>query len=118
MYGLPEDFDASVFLGRELIQICFSANTIDFAFSGDILVTLESSFIYSNSPTDEGHRQTIPVSSSNLMGLIGATVDSVTSQRDGTLFMSFNNEHRLTFLDDSTSYESYCIHIGDRLVIV
>ena len=28
MYGLPPDFDASVFVGTELIQVSFSANTV------------------------------------------------------------------------------------------
>ena len=27
MYGLPVSFDASVFVGKELQEICFTANT-------------------------------------------------------------------------------------------
>ena len=118
MYGLQQDFDATIFVGQELIQICFSANTVDFTFSGDILITLESSFIYRSTPTGADHREAVPVSSSDLMHLIGHKIDSATATSDGTLALIFDNGHALTFLDDSTDYESYSIRIGQREIIV
>lgn len=118
MYGLQLDFDATVFVGRELMQICFTANTVGFAFSDDLSITLVSSFVHCNASSDEARKQAVPVLSSNLMHLIGHKVDSVSAAPDGTLALVFDNGHSLTFLDDSQEYESYSIRIGDKEIIV
>ena len=118
MYGLQEDFDTTVFVGRELIQICFSANTINFAFSDDISITLASSFVYSNASNDVSRKQAVPVSSSSLMHLIGHRIDAATASSDGTLGLVFDDGHNLALLDDSKDYESYSIRIGDKEIIV
>jgi hypothetical protein len=118
MYGLPQDFDATVFVGKELVQVSFSANTIHFSFDAHISVTLLSSFVYSSASDDARSTQAVPVQSSNLMSLIGHTVDSADAKPDGTLTLGFDNGHSLTFLDDSQNYESYWIHIGGREIIV
>jgi hypothetical protein len=118
MYGLPRDFDATVFVGRELITISFSANTIHLAFSDNISITLTSSFVYCDASSDACLNQTIPVRSSNLMHLIGQTVDTATATPDGTLALVFDNGNSLTCLDDLQNYESYSICIGDREIFV
>lgn len=46
MYGLPSDFDASIFVGRELQQVSFTVNTVHLTFDGDVAITLESSFVF------------------------------------------------------------------------
>jgi hypothetical protein len=43
MYGLPQHFDASVFVGRTLDHVPFTANTVHFAFDGDVAIKLFSS---------------------------------------------------------------------------
>jgi hypothetical protein len=118
MYGLPKDFDASIFVGHELTQICFTANTIDFAFGDDIAITLTSSFKHSSATNDWEHTESVPVSSSTLMRLIGKRVTSADAVKDGTLTLSFETKERLTFLDDSRDYESYSIRIGEKEIIV
>jgi hypothetical protein len=118
MYGLTEDFDPTVFLGCQLTQICFTQNTIHFDFSGDVSVTLESSFLYCSDADDSVCRQIVPVSSSNLMHLLGSSVDSATAEPDGTLLLGFGEGRTLAFLDDSKEYESYSIRIGTRVIIV
>jgi len=118
MYGLPKGFDASEFVGQELVQICFTANTISLAFDGDVLVTLLSSFGYSTTSNEVNRRETVPVSSSDLMHLIGKSVRSASAEPDGTLTLVFQDGATFTCLDDSREYESYSIHIGDREIIV
>jgi hypothetical protein len=46
MYGLPANYDASFFIGREVSQVCFSVNAIDVIFEGDVLITLRAAFIH------------------------------------------------------------------------
>jgi hypothetical protein len=118
MYGLKQDFDATVFVGRELGQICFSSNNIHFAFSDGVSITLESSFIHCDTLLADGLTQVVPVLSSDLMRLIGHAVSSAAARPDGTLSLVFDNGNSLMFLDDSKDYESYAIRIGDREIIV
>ena len=89
MYGLPLDFDPSIFIGRELQQVSFTANTVQLAFDDDIAITLESSFIFQLDKAEEAVRQAPPVQISTLMSLVGravgaaraAAVASATSAR-------------------------------------
>jgi hypothetical protein len=43
VYGLPSDFDPTVFVGRELERITFGVNVIVLAFDGDLTVSVSSS---------------------------------------------------------------------------
>ncbi len=110
-------FDSSVLVGQELTHIIFTSNTIHFAFSGDISVTLTSSFVHDRPPHDLGRNQVVPVQTSSLMSLLGKTVSDSTSEPDGTLRLHFEDGEGLTFLDDSREYESYTVRIGDREII-
>lgn len=118
MYGLPVNFDAAVFVGKKLGLICYSTNTINFSFEGDVSITLMGSFIYRHSPYEIVIKQSLPVSSSDLMCLIGRVVCSSEGREDGTLALHFDNGHILMFLDDSQEYEAYSIRIGKRSIIV
>ena len=118
MYGLPKDFDEAAFVGQELVQVSFSVNTIHFVFDGKASLTLLSTFIYSPSLNDAVHRETVPVSSSGLMELIGNKVKSARATSDGQLTLVFENGGSLTCVDDSIEYESYYICIGDKEIIV
>jgi hypothetical protein len=118
MYGLPIDFDGSEFVERQLIQISFTENTIHLVFEGDVSLTLLSTFKYRLAQSDTTYEETIPVLSSQLMGLIGDKVKSATASRNGELSLLFGTGGNLTCVDDSTEYESYSIHIGDKEIIV
>jgi len=118
MYGLPATFDASEFIGKELLQICFTANTINLSFEDDIAITILGSFVYQTSANTRAEKQILPVASSSLMCLAGKLVRLAEAQRDGTLTLCFDNNHILTILDDSKAYESYSIRVGGREIIV
>jgi len=118
MYGLPATFDASEFTGKELLQVCFTANTISLSFEDDIAITIMGSFIYHAGADTKAEKQMVPVSSSILMCLAGKQVRLAEAERDGTLTLYFDNNHILTILDDSKAYESYSIRIGAREIIV
>lgn len=118
MYGLPEDFDVSIFVGRELVQVSFTTNTVHLAFGGDVAITTETSFVLRLSGWTEEARQELPVESSNLMALIGHRVRLANAATDGTLTLHFEGGGILTFVDDSKEYESYHIHTPDREIVV
>ena len=118
MFGLPKDFNASVFVGQELIQICFTANTIHLTFDREVTITLLSSFVEKHGLNEMSRRETVPVLSSGLMRLIGQKVSSASSESDGTLTLEFEDGNTLICLDDSPSYESYSIRVGDKEIIV
>jgi len=118
MYGLPADFDASVFVGRELEQVCFSVNTIRFDFDGDIAITATSSIVLTLSAGTEPEQQAPPVVASRVMALVGRKVRSAQSHTDGTLRLCFEGGGSLTYRDDMKSYESYYIRIADKEIVV
>ena len=118
MYGLPDDFDASIFVGRELEQVCFWAYSIHLVFDRDVSVTLESSFSFRSTPDKELVDESIPVRSSDLMILIGRKVEHAWAERNGTLNLSFAGGATLVCLDETKQYESYRIRIADKEIIV
>ena len=119
MYGLPETFDASVFVGRTLQQVAFSANSVSLWFGEDLSVTIESSFSHAaSSGSKQAEKQTVPVAKSSLMQLAGKAVRSAESDRHGTLTLRFEGGHVLSVFDDLPQYESYRIQQGEDEIIV
>jgi hypothetical protein len=118
MNGLPATFNASTFIGNVLDAICFSANTINFSFQDDVLITVMGSFIHRDTKATTPNKQCVPVSSSGLMALTGKVVQLAEARQDGTLTLHFENDHTLILFDDSRQYESYIITAGDKEIIV
>jgi hypothetical protein len=117
LYGLPAEFDARVFVQRALVQMCFSVNTISLSFDG-AMITVESSVIYKRDPTDPGEAVSPPVSRTSMTSVIGKTVRFASSKPDGSLSLHFDDGQALMFSDDSETYESYKIQIGEQEIIV
>ena len=120
MYGLPKDFDGSMFVGRTVGLVSFSVNTIHISFDGDISITLESSFEH-RLGTEEPAQvcvQEVPVEESRLMQLTGRSVESVEANVDGTLTLHFDGGHILPCFDDSPQYASYRITHGNLEIYV
>jgi len=44
LYGLPEDYDASFFDGRSLIQLCLGEHQAQLHFDGNVSIFLEGEF--------------------------------------------------------------------------
>ncbi len=118
MYGLPADFDATIFIGRELEQVSFTVNTVRLAFADDVAITMESSFAFQAPGTEELVRQAPPVQASALMVLVGRKVCAARAENNGTLRLEFTAGGTLLCLDDSPQYESYHIWVGGKETIV
>ena len=80
MFGLPENFDGTFFVGRTLEMICFNINQVFFHFDDHITVRVEGSFAYERGPSEsEASPLHPPVPTSNLMELLEHSVVSVSA---------------------------------------
>lgn len=86
MCGFPNDFDDSIFVGREVEYVSYTANSIFLGFGNNISLTIESSY-ECRLIGDEEHfeMQRPPVAYSRLMQLLGQKVVSVMTEQQGTL---------------------------------
>ncbi len=114
MHGLPKDFDVSVFVGNELIQICFAINLMSVHFEKRIRITSEGSFGYSLSLENKDVIYQVPVQDCEILELIGHVVTAAAVEGSGGLRLRFDNGHSLIFYDDSPNYEAYHIQVGDK----
>lgn len=118
MYGLPPDFDASVFVGTELTQVSFSVNTVHLVLEPGVWISIEASFSVQVGAGAPFVTNSPPVESSELMALIGKKVRAAAGSVDGTLTLTFENGGTVVCLDDSDGYESYTVHARGKTFIV
>jgi len=119
LYGLPEHFDPTGFIGRSLEIVSFTANTVHLVFDGDYSLTVESSFEHRREGRGKGPvRFGVPVRDPCLVSLIGRPVVSAEVERPGTLYLQFDDGQTLRCFDDSQDYESYKINCGGTEIIV
>jgi len=113
MYGLPEDFDGSFFVGCVLEIVSYTANSIFLGFGNEVSITSESSY-ECRFVGDEEYVETQrpPVAFSRLMQLVGHRVASVDVEQQGTLVLHFDGGHVFRCFDDQAGYESYQIAHG------
>lgn len=109
VYGLPADFDYSIFVGRTVEQVCFMENMVSLAFDERVHINIESSYSLQPSEHDAEVVVDIPPQESNLMQLAGQVVDSAHAEGRGTLILRFQGGHVFKCFDDQPMYESYHI---------
>ena len=118
MYGLPETFDGSFFIGCKLEVISFTESSIYLGFENNIAVTVSSSFQHCMPDIIDADVQRLPLSTSNLMQLVGRSVEAVNAERKGTLSLMFNGGHIFRCFDDIGNYECYQITHGNEEIYV
>jgi hypothetical protein len=120
MYGLPAGFDPTAsFVGKTLVSVCFSVNTVSLRFEPDVTLTILSSFSHDVAGRGQGAEpSTIPVAHSQLMVLAGREVVSCEAPDPKTLVLRFDNGDSLYCYDDSTDYESLRITMPGRDIVV
>jgi hypothetical protein len=117
MYGLPVDFDASVFVGRTVELVSFAFSQVDLSFDGIVLLSIQSAYLH-----DHGQESpaitAVPSATSTLMQLVEQVVTDASGDDTGTLTLRFANGHVLQCLDNSPAYECYSIqHAGGRVIV-
>lgn len=119
MYGLPKDFDASVFIGLTLERATFTKNQVIFDFEKSVSLLIEGSFAHSHE--DKAKQEDVkepPIETSSVMELLECVVQTASGHEDGTLSIVFENGQSLTCYDDRPNYEAYQIKLGDRTILV
>ncbi|MFH1230488.1 MAG: DUF6188 family protein [Planctomycetota bacterium] len=119
MYKLPKNFDGNFLIGCVLEQICFNQNQLCLHFNNNVSITIEGSFSYGQEDSEANHKIiNIPIKESDIMQLLGIPVSKAYGDKNGTLYLIFNNGYSLRCYDSSSQYESYQIKYGDTLIIV
>jgi hypothetical protein len=119
MYGLPEDFDATGFVGKTVEYVSFSSNNIYIFFEENLSLTIEGSFEHLlPEESTNGIQMSVPVCCSCLMRLIGHEVIKVKTDQPCKLTLVFDDHQELRCIDDSNMYESFRIEYFGRDIIV
>lgn len=125
MNGLPENFDASVFIGRTVEQVCVSVNTVSVYFGDDLFITISAEFSLGDATgqteadANEGFNPSASVRASRgvIARLAGATVVRAAGERNGTLTIECDSGDVL-HIYDTPLYEAYVIsHRGEDLIV-
>lgn len=109
MYGLPEDFDASTFVGCELETVTFASNTIHLVFGADHSVTITDHLRYRVEKGGDLRDDVLPVAESGLPALLGRSVERAEVRRPGDLLLHFKGGAMLSIEDHDEHYESYSL---------
>jgi hypothetical protein len=120
MHGLKKDIDLNFLNGRELIQLCIGLYQTIFKFDEDVAISVEGEFRYFDGQ-DEWTWRPEPGSSllaARTVALLGATIESLASEENGMLALTFSNRSRLTIVDSSKDYESYDITRPGQTIVV
>jgi hypothetical protein len=118
MYGLPSDFDSSVFVGRRLESVTFAENVIVLAFSEALTVSISGTVLYKESVDSPEKRERPLTTHSSLIGAVGRAVEATDFKSPRELILQLQKGFVVTLLDDSDAYECYLISLADREIVV
>ncbi|MDH5741120.1 MAG: hypothetical protein OEY77_12415 [Nitrospira sp.] len=98
MHGLPENIDLSFLIGKELQSVCVGFCTVQLHFDGkNTGISVEGRFTHQVGPkifqweSDIPHSKKMTSAAASIFGLLGTSIISVKSERDGTLRLTFSN---------------------------
>jgi hypothetical protein len=118
MHGLPSDFNGLSFVNQILDEITFTVNTVHLAFGRNLLLTILSTYSYRLTADGVRHTEHLPVTATDVLGLIGRQVINVSVAESKDLIFDFEGNGEFICIDDSGQYESYTIKVGDREIFV
>jgi hypothetical protein len=118
MYGLDSKIDLSFLRGREVIPVAIGIHDVQFAFDKDIRFSVTGLFRYASRESSFEWQPGAPQSAAPALRLLGATVERISGQEDGTLKLLFSTGDCLTVLDNRKEYESYVISAPGTTIVV
>ena len=117
MYGFPPHNELSSLIGKNLIQICCTANQINLHFDTDISISIEADqfqVIKNKAITEIG----IPMNNLTILELLEHTVTQIeTKNGNSTLELHFNDNYKIILTDDK-DYESHHISINKKEITI
>ena len=119
MYALPDDFDGSMLLSKELESVGFNQYQVCLFLEGGTLVQIEGEYQFHSGEITERRCLDDGVGPSHLPLLVGETIsDLLIDRSNGDLVLSFKNGASLVIFGDVGPYEAYKIVSGGREIIV
>ncbi len=120
MYGLPEDTDLSDLSGCHLQSVSVGVHQVNLGLDGlrNIGITVEGDFSVAQPGRDQVRYSSAPEGAVALISLLDAEIVTALVSAPGTTVISFSNGVVLAIYDSEAQYESYQIHIGQRLIVV
>jgi len=110
MYGLPPNFDYSIFVGRVVEQVTFMQYMVWIVFDHNLSIAIESSYSHQSCPSDDEDKVIdVPPEQSTLMQLTGKVVESAEAENPKTLVLHFQGGQVFKCFDDSQAYECFKI---------
>lgn len=114
MYGFPKAIDVrNTFVGRQLVTVTFSANTVAFAFDEDVAVTAENEHAVRCSADEEFTKVEIPPNTWPVSDFVGRLVREARVLEGGTLELGFEGGAALRFIEDESGFECYHLRVGE-----
>lgn len=117
MHGIPENTDLAPLVGAILEQLCIGLNEIILRFGDSLSLTVEGQLrLESNEVVWQGN--TYREAANAFAALLGVAIVRSWIVDSKTLSIEFSNGTVVTVFDSKTRYESFQLHIGDRVVVV
>jgi hypothetical protein len=121
VYGIPENFDPTIFVGATMESVSFGWYVVGLTFSADttIHVTVEGGYDHAG-PNGAWHDEArdLPLSESRLMNLPGKEVTEAVVENPQALLLTFADGQTLRILDTSQQYESFQISRGQDFWVI
>lgn len=120
VFGLPEETNLSEFVGCHLEVVSVSLHQIKLGFDGlrNLGISVEGDYSVLRSGGDEALYSAAPEGADALIALVGAEVVAAVVTEPGTTTIKFVGGAAVAIYDSEAHYESYQIHIGERLIVV
>jgi hypothetical protein len=119
MYDLPQGIAFDFLKGQELELLCIGPHSVALHFEEGIQIKIEGLFEHMISGQGANRvTYSYPISASQLLRLPIKRVTEISTKRDGTLLLGFENGDALVIEDNAGPYESYNIACPSRDLIV
>lgn len=119
MYGLPGDFDPTVFVGRRLEAVTYGENYIRLDFGVGLGIVALSDVAHQATKGSGFSVDRVPSSDpSSLHTYVGRDVVAALVDPPRRLELALDGGGRIRLTDDSDQYESFVISIGSDEIVV
>lgn len=119
MYSLPQNFDSSFLLEKQVESVCFLEYQVNIYLSERTFLQIEGSFEFVDASGTADVSTNFPILCSRLPGIAGDFIKEVVFDRpSGNIRLEFGKGATLLVYGDSGPYESYRLSSGTEDIIV
>lgn len=116
--GLPEGEAFDFLGGRVLEQICFGQFQVQLRFDERVSIAVEGAVGVSGDGVAETTAEDPRNAGSALIALLGRTISHIRLPDAKNLVIEFDNGTTVRIVDSEEGYESFQVHVRDRVIVV